>query len=79
MLPATIYLNEPEVGEALAEAFRTGLALRERGGFITAKAEYFHLLWPTLMHTEAGKDSLKKPQLDYLDLCLGSLPCSHKA
>ncbi|PON99933.1 NAD(P)-linked oxidoreductase superfamily protein [Trema orientale] len=35
---ATIYLNEPEVGEALAEAFRTGLALRERGGFITAKA-----------------------------------------
>ncbi|PON99936.1 hypothetical protein TorRG33x02_043540 [Trema orientale] len=30
MSPAARYHNEPEVGEALAEAFQTGLMLRER-------------------------------------------------
>ncbi|KAE9448285.1 hypothetical protein C3L33_19839, partial [Rhododendron williamsianum] len=52
------YKNEAEVGEALAEAFQTGLLWNSDHG---------HVL-------EACKDSLKKLQLDYLDLYLVHFP-----
>ncbi|GMY05690.1 NADP-dependent D-sorbitol-6-phosphate dehydrogenase [Fagus crenata] len=60
---AADYKNEPEVGEALAGAFRTGLVKRE-DLFITTKASL--------------KDSLKKLQLDYLDLYLVHFPIATK-
>ncbi|CAL9042710.1 NADP-dependent D-sorbitol-6-phosphate dehydrogenase-like [Musa acuminata AAA Group] len=66
---AADYQNEAEVGEALAEAFRTGLVKRE-DVFITTKlwnSDHGHVL-------EACKDSLKKLQLDYLDLYLVHFP-----
>ncbi|PIA57208.1 hypothetical protein AQUCO_00600144v1 [Aquilegia coerulea] len=66
---AAKYQNEAEVGEALAEAFDTGLVKRE-DIFITIKLWNFdhrHVL-------EACKDSLKKLQLDYLDLYLVHYP-----
>ncbi|KAM2851951.1 hypothetical protein PS2_027996 [Malus domestica] len=60
---AADYKNEPEVGEALTEAFSTGLVKRE-DLFITTKlwnSDHGHVV-------EACKDSLKKLRLDYLDL-----------
>uniref|UniRef100_A0A5B7B264 Putative NADP-dependent D-sorbitol-6-phosphate dehydrogenase-like n=1 Tax=Davidia involucrata TaxID=16924 RepID=A0A5B7B264_DAVIN len=66
---AADYLNEAEVGEALAEAFQTGLVKRE-DLFITTKlwnSDHGHVL-------EACKDSLKKLRLDYLDLYLVHFP-----
>ncbi len=64
---AAIYGNEIEIGEALAEVFKTGKIKRE-DLFITSK------LWNDA-HAEADvilalKDSLKRLQLDYLDLYL---------
>ncbi|GLT42865.1 hypothetical protein SLA2020_168450 [Shorea laevis] len=70
---AADYRNEAEVGEALAEAFRTGLVKRE-DLFITTKlwnSDHGHVL-------EACKDSLKKLQLDYLDLYLVHFPVATK-
>ncbi|KAL5055584.1 hypothetical protein RYX36_036266 [Vicia faba] len=65
---AAHYKNETEVGEALKEAFDTGLVKRE-DLFITTK------LWNSDHgHVEACKDSLKKLQLDYLDLYLVHFP-----
>jgi aldehyde reductase len=66
---AADYKNEAEVGEALTEAFKTGLVKRE-DLFITTK------LWNSDHgHVEgACKDSLKKLQLDYLDLYLVHFP-----
>ncbi|MCD7446520.1 NADP-dependent D-sorbitol-6-phosphate dehydrogenase [Datura stramonium] len=66
---AADYQNEAEVGEALAEAFQTGLVKRE-DLFITTKlwnSDHGHVL-------EACKDSLKKLRLDYLDLYLVHFP-----
>ncbi|XP_031384121.1 NADP-dependent D-sorbitol-6-phosphate dehydrogenase [Punica granatum] len=66
---AADYKNEAEVGEALAEAFRTGLVKRD-DLFITTKlwnSDHGHVI-------EACKDSLKKLQLDYLDLYLVHFP-----
>ncbi|KAM3322997.1 NADP-dependent D-sorbitol-6-phosphate dehydrogenase [Capsicum chacoense] len=66
---AADYRNEAEVGEALAEAFQTGLVKRE-DLFITTKlwnSDHGHVL-------EACKDSLKKLRLDYLDLYLVHFP-----
>ncbi|PHU31050.1 NADP-dependent D-sorbitol-6-phosphate dehydrogenase [Capsicum chinense] len=66
---AADYRNEAEVGEALAEAFQTGLVKRE-DLFITTKlwnSDHGHVL-------EACKDSLKKLRLDYLDLYLIHFP-----
>ncbi|XAR59092.1 Mannose-6-phosphate 6-reductase [Bertholletia excelsa] len=66
---AADYLNEAEVGEALAEAFQTGLVKRE-DLFITSKlwnSDHGHVV-------EACKDSLKKLQLEYLDLYLIHFP-----
>ncbi|XP_021286412.1 NADP-dependent D-sorbitol-6-phosphate dehydrogenase-like [Herrania umbratica] len=70
---AADYRNEAEVGEALSEAFRTGLVKRE-DLFITTK------LWNTDHGyvLEACKDSLKKLQLDYLDLYLVHFPVAIK-
>ncbi|KAL5072063.1 hypothetical protein RYX36_022950, partial [Vicia faba] len=65
------YKNETEVGEALKEAFDTGLVKRE-DLFITTKlwnSDHGHVV-------EAGKDSPKKLQLDYLDLYLVHFPVS---
>ncbi|KAF8405336.1 hypothetical protein HHK36_010240 [Tetracentron sinense] len=80
---AADYQNEAEVGEALTEAFQTGLVKRE-DLFITTKASgianlknssYF-LLWNSDHgHVlEACKDSLKKLRLDHLDLYLVHFP-----
>ncbi|RVW93390.1 NADP-dependent D-sorbitol-6-phosphate dehydrogenase [Vitis vinifera] len=66
----TDYQNEVEVGEALAEAFQTGLVKRE-DLFITTKANHGHVI-------EACKASLKKLQLDYLDLFLIHFPIATK-
>ncbi|KAM0934746.1 putative mannose-6-phosphate 6-reductase [Dioscorea sansibarensis] len=66
---AADYKNEAEVGEALSEAFRSGLVKRE-DLFITTKlwnSDHGHVL-------EACKDSLKKLQLEYLDLYLVHFP-----
>ncbi|GLT86139.1 hypothetical protein SLE2022_043010 [Rubroshorea leprosula] len=70
---AADYRNEAEVGEALTDAFRTGLVKRE-DLFITTKlwnSDHGHVL-------EACKDSLKKLQLDYLDLYLVHFPLATK-
>lgn len=70
---AADYKNEAEVGEALSEAFKTGLVKRE-DLFITTKlwnSDHGHVL-------EACKDSLKKLQLDYLDLYLVHFPVAVK-
>lgn len=66
---AADYKNETEVGEALAGAFQSGLVKRE-DLFITTKlwnSDHGHVF-------EACKDSLKKLQLDYLDLYLVHFP-----
>ena len=64
---AAIYQNEEEVGRALADAFRAGDAAREEM-WITSK------LWNDSHASEhvrpALETSLKKLQLDYLDLYL---------
>ncbi|XP_068646710.1 NADP-dependent D-sorbitol-6-phosphate dehydrogenase-like [Aristolochia californica] len=70
---AADYQNEAEVGEALSEALRTGLVKRE-DLFITTKlwnSDHGHVL-------EACKDSLKKLQLEYLDLYLVHFPVATK-
>ncbi|KAH7668282.1 Aldo-keto reductase protein [Dioscorea alata] len=66
---AADYKNEAEVGEALSEAFQSGLVKRE-DLFITTKlwnSDHGHVL-------EACQDSLKKLQLEYLDLYLVHFP-----
>ncbi|KAL3814053.1 hypothetical protein ACJIZ3_015321 [Penstemon smallii] len=80
---AADYKNEAEVGEALAEAFQTGLVKRE-DLFITTKASFKLTLMflpnPYLWNSDHGhvveacKDSLKKLRLDYLDLYLVHFP-----
>nr|CAZ96022.1 NADP-dependent D-sorbitol-6-phosphate dehydrogenase [Saccharum hybrid cultivar] len=66
---AAKYGNEAEVGDALAEAFQSGLVKRE-DLFITTKlwnSDHGHVV-------EACKDSLKKLQLACLDLYLVHFP-----
>ncbi|KAM1706300.1 hypothetical protein EV1_027948 [Malus domestica] len=72
---AADYKNEPEVGEALAEAFSTGLVKRE-DLFITTKASLWNSDHGHVV--EACKDSLKKLRLDYLDLYLVHFPVATK-
>ncbi|CAK9175679.1 unnamed protein product [Ilex paraguariensis] len=70
---AADYQNEAEVGDALADAFKTELVKR-KDLFITTKlwnSDHGHVL-------EACKDSLKKLQLDYLDLYLVHFPIATK-
>ncbi|XP_058090991.1 NADP-dependent D-sorbitol-6-phosphate dehydrogenase-like [Magnolia sinica] len=70
---AADYKNEEEVGEALAEAFHTGLIKRE-DLFITTKlwnSDHGHVV-------EACKDSLKNLKLEYLDLYLVHFPIATK-
>ena len=72
---AAVYGNESEIGEALAEVFAEGKILRE-DVFVTSK------LWNDA-HKEgyvipALQDSLKKLQLDYLDLYLVHWPVAFK-
>ncbi|RLN09597.1 NADP-dependent D-sorbitol-6-phosphate dehydrogenase [Panicum miliaceum] len=82
---AAKYQNEAEVGDALAEAFETGLVKRE-DLFITTKfsqiLEIMSLkpLWNSDHgHViEACKDSLKKLKLDYLDLYLVHFPVASR-
>ncbi|CAK9315937.1 unnamed protein product [Citrullus colocynthis] len=66
---AAAYKNEAEIGEAVAEALNSRLVKREEL-FITSKlwnSDHGHVL-------EACKDSLKKLQLQYLDLYLVHFP-----
>ncbi len=72
---AAIYGNELEIGEALAEVFKSGTINRE-DLFITSK------LWNDAHDKDsvipALKESLKKLQLDYLDLYLIHWPVAFK-
>ncbi|OAB78169.1 aldo/keto reductase [Cochleicola gelatinilyticus] len=73
---AAAYGNESEIGEALAEVFEEG-KIRREDVFITSK------LWNNA-HQErsvlpALQESLKKLQLDYLDLYLIHWPVAFKA
>lgn len=72
---ATIYGNEEEIGQAITEALNEGLVTREEL-FITTK------LWNDAHATEdvmpALKDSLKKLQMDYIDLYLIHWPVHFK-
>ncbi|KAJ4849977.1 NADP-dependent D-sorbitol-6-phosphate dehydrogenase [Turnera subulata] len=70
---AAEYKNEAEVGEVLQEAFQSSLVKRE-DLFITTKlrnSDHGHVV-------EACKDSLKKLQLEYLDLYLVHFPVATK-
>nr|ALM26438.1 sorbitol-6-phosphate dehydrogenase [Malus domestica] len=70
---AAHYKSEADVGEALAEAFKTGLVKREEL-FITTKiwnSDHGHV-------AEACKNSLEKLQIDYLDLYLVHYPMPTK-
>ncbi|KAL5706569.1 alcohol dehydrogenase (NADP(+)) [Ranunculus cassubicifolius] len=70
---AADYKNEAQVGEALAEAFQSGLVKRE-DLFITTKlwnSDHGHVI-------EACKDSLNKLKLEYLDLYLVHFPVATK-
>nr|AAB97617.1 NADPH-dependent mannose 6-phosphate reductase [Apium graveolens] len=70
---AADYKNELEVGEAFKEAFDTDLVKRE-DLFITTKlwnSDHGHVI-------EACKNSLKKLQLEYLDLYLIHFPMASK-
>ncbi len=72
---AAVYGNETEIGEALSEIFAEGKILRE-DVFVTSK------LWNDA-HKDgfvlpALEDSLKKLQLDYLDLYLIHWPVAFK-
>lgn len=64
---ASIYRNEPEIGEAFNKVFSSGKVAR-KDVFITSK------LWNTDHHPhnveQACKETLKDLQLDYLDLYL---------
>ncbi|XXG86107.1 hypothetical protein AAC387_Pa11g1066 [Persea americana] len=67
------YKNEVEVGEALAEAIQSGLVKREEL-FITTKlwnSDHGHVI-------EACQDSLKKLQLEYLDMYLIHFPVASR-
>lgn len=72
---AAIYGNEAEIGEALAETFKAGRISR-KDVFVTSK------LWNDAHKKEdvlpALQESLKKLQLDYLDLYLIHWPVAHK-
>lgn len=73
---AAVYGNEVEIGEALASVFKNGEVKRE-DIFITSK------LWNNAHHVSsvipALKESLKKLQLDYLDLYLIHWPVAFKS
>lgn len=72
---AAIYGNETEIGEALTEVFNEGIIKRE-DVFVTSK------LWNDSHKEEhvipALKDTLKKLQLNYLDLYLIHWPVAFK-
>lgn len=72
---AAIYKNEAEIGEALSEVFSEG-TIRREDIFVTSK------LWNDAHHEAsvlpALQESLRKLQLDYLDLYLIHWPVAFK-
>ncbi|KAJ9176320.1 hypothetical protein P3X46_011646 [Hevea brasiliensis] len=73
---AAVYGSEKVLGEAIAEALKLGLIGSRQQLFITSK------LWPTDAHSDlvvpALNNSLRKLQLEYLDLYLIHEPISSK-
>lgn len=72
---ATLYQNEHQIGDALAELFAEGILKRE-DIFITTKA-FCHEVAPDVVE-EALRNSLKRLRLDYVDLYLAHIPASTK-
>ncbi|KAK3596216.1 hypothetical protein CHS0354_020526 [Potamilus streckersoni] len=69
------YKNETAIGEALEEYFESG-SLKREDVFITTKLPWHHMNPKDLQ--SSLEDSLKKLQLDYVDLYLIHTPCSLK-
>uniref|UniRef100_A0A1I7SZ24 Aldo_ket_red domain-containing protein n=1 Tax=Caenorhabditis tropicalis TaxID=1561998 RepID=A0A1I7SZ24_9PELO len=72
---ATLYQNEEQIGEALAELIAEGVVKRE-DLFITTKA-FCHEIAPDVIE-QALRDSLERLRLDYVDLYLAHIPAATK-
>ncbi|CAP28425.2 Protein CBG08596 [Caenorhabditis briggsae] len=72
---ATLYQNEDQIGDTLAELFAEGVVKRE-DLFITTKA-FCHEVAPDVIE-EALRNSLKRLRLDYVDLYLAHIPAATK-
>ncbi|CAI2353745.1 unnamed protein product [Caenorhabditis sp. 36 PRJEB53466] len=70
---ATLYQNESQIGDALAELFAEGVVRRE-DIFITTKA-FCHEIAPDVVE-EALRNSLKRLRLQYVDLYLAHIPAA---
>ncbi|KAF1751861.1 hypothetical protein GCK72_018415 [Caenorhabditis remanei] len=70
---ATLYQNEDQIGDALAELFAEGVVKRD-DLFITTKA-FCHEVAPDVIE-EALRNSLKRLRLDYVDLYLAHIPAA---
>ncbi|EGT42483.1 hypothetical protein CAEBREN_05093 [Caenorhabditis brenneri] len=72
---ATLYQNEDQIGDSLAELISEGAVKRE-DLFITTKA-FCHEVAPDVSE-QALRNSLKRLRLDYVDLYLAHIPAATK-